>query len=705
MCAAPAIDLAINAARLERLPQQGGILPSHFLSKAVLLAGPVVAFDVFDTLVERSVRPEHVKILACDRLVQRLGLERVCGLNVYTQRQRIESTLARRNRRALGEVEFRHMDMAVELHAELLASGLLPNGVSAATFASAALRTELAVERQVLRAKPGALDVLHAAQSAGRRVFLISDFYIQSADLAELLASVGIAPALYESLYVSCEHMASKRSGRLFDLVLAQTGCIASDLTMFGDNAHSDVAMAIDRGIRAFLVDNQARMAFYSSSAADVTQTRRLVDGLRALLEAPDAPDEHLRNAVPSLLLFIERLYRASRQRGLRHLFFLAREGQLLQRMFEAYQDALGEDAEERISTHYLLVSRRACYAASLAALEEERFDGLFAHYRSISLRDFLTSLGLSTEEMESIEVRVPHDPEAIEPDFPNSQIFRALLADPDFATLYEAHRTEQRDNLRSYLAGFDVDLVQHPLAVVDCGWKGSIQDFLRRALPCEVAVQGFYLGLIDVGQNVCAKAGLLFSNVKGNSENYCIFAENRSLFEVLLCADHGSAKGFARDMDGRVHPIIEDDAVEHRFVKETSLPIARDAEQVFRALATVRLATGIPRAAWERIVAEMHAGLVFRPWLPHVRWLMNAQHRESFGVFHLSHLSHGGVVSLFGRLSFLAKLLWQPRALISGCFWPASLLYAHGGSPLVRCYALIRRLRAPIARRWFFKP
>jgi FMN phosphatase YigB (HAD superfamily) len=697
------LDLAPGAVSLERLPQQGSTLPGYFLAKAVLLTGSVVAFDVFDTLVERSVRPEHVKILACDRLVQRLGLERVCGLSLYRRRQRIESALASRNRRAIGEVEFRHVDMAAELHAELLASGLIPNGVSAATFASAALRTELSVERQVLRAKSEALDVLHAARSAGKRVLLLSDFYMPSSDLAELLASVGIAPPLYESLYVSCEHMASKRSGRLYDLVLTETRCAASDLTMFGDNVHSDVAMAIDRGIRAFLVDTQARMAFYSSDAADVTHSRRLIDGLRALMEAPSAPKEHLRSAVPSLLLFIERLYRTSRQRGLRHLFFLAREGQLLQRMFEAYQDALGEDAEGRIWTHYLLVSRRACYAASLAALEEERFDGLFAHYRSISLRDFWTSLGLSMREFDRIAGRLPHDPEVVEPDFPNSPIFRALLAIPDFATLYEAHRTEQRNNLLSYLAGFDVDLVQHPLAVVDCGWKGSIQDFLRRALPAEVAVQGFYLGLIDVGQEVCEKSGLLFSNVGVYSEKYSIFAENRSLFEVLLCADHGSAKGYARDMEGRVYPIIEDDAVERHFVEETSLPVARDAEQVFRALATMRLMTGIRRAEWERIVAEIHAGLVFRPWLPHARWLMNAQHRESFGVFHLSKLSRGGAVSIAGRLSFLVKLLWRPRALIRGSFWPASMLYAHGGAPLVRCYALIRRLRAPVARRRFF--
>lgn len=666
----------------------------------MLLAGPVVALDVFDTLVERNVRPEHVKILACDRLVQQLGLDRACGLDLYARRQRIESALGRRALGEVGEAEFRHAEMAEELHAELRASGLLPGGLDAAKFAAAALRAELAVERQVLRAKPGALHALQAARSAGMRVLLVSDFYMPGPALAGLLASVGIAPPLYDSLHVSCERMASKRSGRLFDLVLAETGCAASDVTMFGDNPHSDVAMAAGRGLRAVLVQDEARIAFYASDAAEVTQPRRLLDRLRALVEASDAPATHLRHAVPALLLFTERLYRAARRQGLRHIFFLAREGQLLERMFNAYQDALGDEVPDRIATHYLLVSRRACYAASLAPLAGERFEGLFAHYRRISLRAFCSSLGFSAADTAGIAARLARDPDAVEPDFPNSDTFRALRADPDFATLYEAHRTEQRDYLRSYLAGFGVDLLRHPLSVVDCGWKGSIQDFLRGALPPEVEVQGFYVGLIGVGQDVSTKAGLLFSNVGGLSPDYLVFAENRSLFEVLLCADHGSAAGFERGLDGRIRAVLEDDPVERRFVEETTLPVARDAEQVFRALAATRATTAIRRAAWERMVAETHAGLVFRPWLPNVSWLMEAQHRESFGVFHLSRLTGGGTASIRERLRFLAELLRRPRQVIAGSFWPASMLYAHGGRPLVYGYALMRRLRGRMARR-----
>ncbi len=682
------------------LPSTGWSLPNDLLAEALLLAGPVVALDVFDTLVERSVRPEHVKILACDRLVQQLGLDGVCALDLYARRQRIERALGHRNLAKAGESEFRHSEMAEELHAELYAHDLLPSGLGVARFAAAALRAELAVERQVLRVKPGALDALQAARSASKQVLLVSDFYMPAPALAELLASVGIARALYDSLYVSCERMASKRSGRLFDIVLTETGHSASDVTMFGDNPHSDVAMAAERGLRAVLVQDEMRIAFYTSEAADVTQPRRLLDNLRELVEAPDAPSTHLRHAVPGLLLFTERLYRAARRQNLRHLFFLAREGQILEHMFNAYQDTLGEETSERISTHYLLVSRRACYAASLAPLAEEHFEGLFAHYRSISLRDFCSSLGFSDMEVARMCVCLARDPDVVEPDFPNSDTFRALRAAPDFVELYETHRNAQRDNLRSYLAAFNVDLSLHPLAVVDCGWKGSIQDFLRGALPSGLAVQGFYIGLIDVGQDVSAKEGLLFSNVRGLSPDYLVFAENRSLFEVLLCANHGSAAGYERGPDGRIRAVLDDDPIERHFIQGTVLPIAQDAMQVFRALADIRATTVVGRRAWERMVVETHARLVFRPWLPYARWLMEAQHRESFGVFHLSRLTYGGTASIKGRLRFLAELLRHPRTVISESFWPASMLYAHGGRLLVYLYVVTRHLRGRMRQR-----
>ncbi len=684
----------IQAGGIAALLGPDGALPAGRLPEAVRRAGPVVALDVFDTLVERVIRPEHVKILACDRLARLAGLEGADAAALYARRARIEAALCRAALAEAGESEFRHAEMALALHQELRAEGLLPHMPDADAFCALALRAEMAVERQVLRAKPAALEALRAARATGRRVLLISDFYLPRAALASLLEDCGIAPPLYEALHVSCESWASKRSGRLYGMVLADAGCAAGEVTMFGDNPHSDHAMARARGLDAVLVGDPARAAFYASEPADVTRRAPLRAALRRLAEDPGAPSAHLRQAVPALLLFAERLHRAARRRGLAHLFFLAREGQVLREAFEAHQDALGLRGEERIATHYVLASRRACYAASLRPLEEEDFTALFAQYRRISARDFLRSLGIDGHAADGLLAPLGAAAQEVQPDFPSSDAFRILRADSLFANAYEVRRTTQRDLLRDYVASFGVDLRAHPLALVDCGWKGSIQDFFRASLPPEIGVEGFYLGLLCIGQDVSAKQGVLFSNLGGPSPGFFTFAENRSLFEVLLCADHGSTAFYAREEDGRAAPVLEDDPTERAFIDQVAMPVARDALACFRELAALRAMTALPEAAWARAVERIHASLVFRPWLPAAAWLAAARHREGFGVFHLSAMTRPPAASPLQRMRFLARLLRRPRTVLGDAFWPAAMLHAQGGRLLVAAYRLARRLR-----------
>lgn len=668
--------------------------PGERLAAEIERAGRIVALDVFDTLVERSIRPEHVKILACDRLARQLGLRDAGGQDLYALRQGIERSLGQRARAETGETEFRHAEMALALHASLRAGGLLTADVDAAGFAAIALRAELAVERQVLRAKQGAVAALEGARRRGQRVLLLSDFYMPADAVAALLAHAGIDDSLYEALHVSCDRGMSKRTGRLYDLVLRELGAEPGSVTMIGDNPHSDLAMARARGLRAVLVEDAAQVAFYASRAAEVARGRDVLARLRGLIDAPDAPAEHVRQVVPALLLFTERLHAEARRRGIAHLFFLAREGQVLRHLFDVWQDALGLPPAERIATHYVLASRRACYIASLGPLPEEDFAALFAQYRRISLADFGRSLGFTAEEAEALAASIGVDPHAPEADFPESRAYRALRAAPAFRALYEARRREQRDGLRAYLSGFGVDLERHPLAVVDCGWKGSIQDFLRGALPPTVAVEGFYIGLLAAGQPLAGKTGLLFSNVGGLSRDYVVFAENRSLFEVVLCADHGSAARYRRLPDGRVHVDCTEDPEERRFVEGVAMPVVRDLLEVFREVAALRAMTVLPRPEWEKAVAGFHAELVFRPWQRQAGWLLRAHHRESFGVFHLNRVAANAARPTAERLRFLGALLRRPRQVLNGSFWPASAIHAHGGRIAVRAYALARRLR-----------
>jgi hypothetical protein len=450
--------------------------------------------------------------------------------------------------------------------------------------------------------------------------------------------------------------------------------------------------MAQRRGIRALLVDDAERRTFYRSAAADVTQAGRLHARIRAAAAAPARQNLTLRATVPSLVTFIERLYGEARRSGLQHLFFIAREGRVLEQMFNAYQDALGLDANERIATHYVLASRRSCFVASLRPLGEEDFAGLFDFYRRISLRDFMRSLRVADPRIDAIARSIGVDADVIEPDLPTSDSFRMVLASPLFGHDYEAIRRNQRANLRAYLEQFGVDLRSHGLALVDVGWKGSIQDCLRKVMPSGVRVAGFYLGLIAAGQSVEDKRGLLFSNVGGLSRDYLVYAENRSLYEILLCADHGSALSYETAASGRIEVMLDDDDDELDFVRREIMPLTADALAAFDEMLAARMDVLVPQDKWSALAARMHADLVFRPWRRDAAWLARARHRENFGVFRTSIFGEPAPPSIGRRLSFLVALVRAPRRVLHGSFWPSYTLYRHGGRPLAWAFAWWRK-------------
>ncbi|TDH61043.1 HAD family hydrolase [Dankookia rubra] len=649
---------------------------------------PVIAFDIFDTLLRRTVTPEHVKRLALDRLARRLALP-LDAAALYALRHRIEAELCRANADRHGELEFRHDDMARALHAELRAAGTLGLPEDAAGFAAALLACEMAVEAEVLQPVPEAVAALDHLRQRGRRIAVVSDFYLPGASLRRLLAGCGIALDAVP-LFVSCDRMASKRSGRLYAAVLQELGICGADLLMVGDNPHSDGVMALAAGCRSLLVDAAAQHAFYARAEAGATAPA-------VARQAWDAPlrERGLLLAAPSLVLFIERLYAAARRDGRRELFFLAREGQPLLRLFERYQDLLGLEGPDRIACHYLLASRRACFIASLRPLPDEDFAGLFRQYRRISLGEFLASLRIPEDAAARIAAALGTTLDRVEADFPTSGCYARLRALPAFADDFEALRRTQRDNLRTYLASFGTDPARDGLALVDVGWKGTIQDFIAAALGPAVPVLGYYLGLLAAGQPLAGKQGLLFSDAGGQSAGFRVLAENRSLFEILLCADHGSALSYDRSQDGGIVPRLEEAPEEAAYLRDQVAPVADRVLRAAEALLRARLRYAVADRHWLDFVLDRHAGLVFRPWDAAAGWLLRAKHRENFGVFRLSGFTAGAAPPLLARMRYSAGVLVRPRQALESSFWPALTLYLRSGRLLAEAYAWRQRRRA----------
>jgi predicted HAD superfamily hydrolase len=651
-----------------------------------------VAFDIFDTLVTRTVAPEQVKLLASDRLCRILGWSTIDGEDLFEMRQAAERDLCQRTFAHHQELEFRFNDLADEMLERLIARALPLTGNDRARLRTLMLDCELAVERSVLRPIPRTIEALDLARRRGKTIIFISDFYLSEPSVARLLEPF-VSFASSDALFVSCDRAASKRSGRLFPTVCAALDVSPSDLLMVGDNFHSDYTQARANGIDAVLVDDPGRTAYYKSAAANPADRREARAHLSDVLSESTLPESrNLRAVVPSLYLFIEKLYAHARRSGFHDLCFLAREGEPLRRMFDIYQSALGCPDTERVRTHYLLVSRRSCYAPSLRSLDIETFEGLFRYYVRMSARDFLQSLGLSEDHIRLLSTEIDTDFDETIEDFPASKILTDLRKCALFRTIYDEHRGTQRANLRTYLGSFGIPLDKHPLVLVDVGWKGSIQDYLRAALPNEIRIEGCYFGLLNVGQPLADKSGLVFTNVPRVSQFYRTYSENRTLFELLLCADHGSALRYERREDDRIGVVLDEDADELDYIRDELISMRDDVIAAFRAFCEARNRFCLAEAEITTFAAQVHARLVFRPWRSNARMLAAARHRENFGTYVTSRYSACTQFGLRDKWRFWRRLMRNPRATLLPSFWPSLTLFQHTNRLVTRLYAACRR-------------
>lgn len=399
-----------------------------------------------------------------------------------------------------------------------------------------------------------------------------------------------------------------------------------------------------------------------------------------------------------SLLYFIEKLHGTLEGQGVEQVYFLSREGQLLKRMFDLYQSSVSGS----ITAHYLEVSRRATLLPSLEPLAMECFETIFRQYRRISLFEFLSSLGLEAQTRNIAPALGLHCGAETkrEEDFPTSQIFTALKALPLFQDLYESERVRRRYAFIAYLAELSGGTLPAKLAIVDVGWKGTIQDNIF-AMLCRKgdtpvrAVTGYYIGLVATGAAGPRndKYGLLFSTVGTPSQKFRVFNENRALFEVVLAADHGSIVSYETTADGRAHA-IRGEFEEGEMLAAEVFPVQRQLFERFEQLLLAKvLSSNGPILAFEDVV-RMHARMVFNPTARERAWFLALFHVENYGVFERSHFaSPKRDIRLIDRMLFLIKL-FRRRSVGALGFWPWSTLYERGGSIPAFIYAKIRRLQ-----------
>lgn len=650
----------------------------------------IVCFDFFDTLVTRKVFPEATKKLAAGKLALICG-ESCRWQTLYDLRAGIEKKLCSKNAAEGFDAEFHINDLAEELFYVLQRTGWLPDWLKRKSFLTIFISIELAVEKNVQEPCPVLTELLHFLHKEKYEIHVISDFYFSEEQFRVLLEYHGISKCIAR-VFTSADNRLSKGgSGRLYEEILVSLSCSPEEILMIGDNRRADYEMAVKKGLSAMHLDRTDQYEKYrtlqSTEAESSLKDAALSSEFMEILEGQGI--NFFAEMGLTLWYFTQQLFVRLNNDSVQDVFFCSKEGEFLKRLFVQFQEICF--GREIIRSHYLLVSRKATFICSLDSLEEEDFSRLFTHYRDISLKEFLLSLNFSVKTATKIceQLGLPYNTRIS--DLKESDEFQSLVSSDIFRNLYEIHRVEQKKHFLSYLESFGKETIKPSFTMVDVGWKGSIQNNIRRCLPEDIVVNGYYIGLLSPTEvtETNRKYGVLFSDVPVHSPFIHVFNNNRSLFEMLLGATHGSADGyfdkktFAEEKNYRKslafshcgksdHTVVSvlDLPEERNLFKEKIEPLQEAYLQLNREL-TIIFSISLksrPDLEW---FARCHARMVFKPEKREVMFFSMLYHLENFGLFEFTDFQATEDVPFSRKVKNLRLLLKNPAMVLETGVWP----------------------------------
>lgn len=464
----------------------------------------LVVFDLFDTLLVRPLLdPEQTKKI----VAHRVGGD--TGKTYLDQRAMMEHQA--RNR--LGR------DVSLDdIYREWRDAHVLD-----ATDLARLRATEEAVELASVTPRVETVALLQRLVAAGKRVVIASDTFLPPGFIEALLARHGISG--WQRLYLSNQVGLRKDTGALYDYLLNEERVDPDAVIMVGDNERSDLQIPAEKGIRCqhFLRGTEIARSLprwqplldEATAARDLHWSIGLGLVIRhrfgGLVSPGQSPANMLESARqvgycvvgPLVVAFAQWLARRAAADQVGGLYFLAREGQFLCRVYERLREA----GSGQVPGHYLVLSRRSVIvpmietSADIHALAESRFYpndlAMFLRERyglTIGADDLgeFGRLGL-WKGTAPVEVRDGR----IAPLVPLLEFLEPRI--------YEQARTEH-PALMAYLQDIGIGS-QEQCAVVDVGYSATIQARLTRLLG--KPVHGYYMLTTESADKVSRTYGI----------------------------------------------------------------------------------------------------------------------------------------------------------------------------------------------------
>ena len=494
----------------------------------------LASFDIFDTtLIRKCGQPENVFYLLAHRLYPSDAAMREAFLLWRRQAER-------EARAAMPGKELTLQDIYAQVEKQGFV-GYTPEALMAA---------EKTVEAEQLVANPAVKSQLSQLRELGWQVTFISDMYLDSAFLTDVLQREGcLQPG--ERVFVSCEHACRKSTGTLYDVVRRELA--PNEWRHHGDHPVSDVRMARKKGLRAELVHTEYTETEQSMRAAASSLKNSyegsILAGLTRYIRLHCGGDAYAAMAadfvVPCYAPFLHYIRRQASERGLQRLYFLSRDSYVLQKGMEAA-------APERVELRYLFLSRKALMLPYLYGGDENTYLAVLDKGTLLrkNVDELLRGLSIDRAELESLGLHFEYNrivTRAQQEDF-LLKIFRS-----DYTPRLQARCAAAYELLVEYFRQEGL-LDGERSAMVDVGWLGTsrlmVNHILRRADGREV--EFIYYGVR--GDVLPPSCGVYSSYLR--PEQSC--TELTALVENYYSASPWpSTMGYSHQANGKIGPIF----------------------------------------------------------------------------------------------------------------------------------------------------
>jgi HAD superfamily hydrolase (TIGR01549 family) len=513
-----------------------------------------ISFDIFDTAILRgTLKPVDVFKLVAQKAAHVLN-----GLSPDSfQSLRIQAE--KQARRLAREQESRREVNLDEIYHQLAQILPIPESNLAALK-----EIEITTELSITTANPYIHNIYELCLQAGKRVVFISDMYLPESVIRQMLIRNGYTQ--FDGLFVSSTYMLTKAETTLYRQALETLGLSVQDVLHIGDNKNTDVEKANSIGIHGVYYQKCLGVATDSKDerisdllSQDYTEADSIIAAPVINRFYSDRPASSISSdnfwyyfgyayIGPIYYGFTEWLLRETRKAQIHHLYFLSRDGYILEKVFDRFIEG-----QTGITYSYLYASRRAFNFPLIVKLDNDAVNFLMVGAKGFTVADYLTRINLNPADYEEQikESGFSASSQFLETPADHSQL-RSLLQRIQNVIVEKA--AVERGLLMRYLEQEGVFSNSH-IGVVDIGWHGTLQLALADlfALNNHTSnMTGFYLGLLNSTNtaHLNKRGYILENNLPMHRMRFIL--ESMVFFEFVLFAPHGSAVRYV-EHDGRI--------------------------------------------------------------------------------------------------------------------------------------------------------